>query len=667
MARLATVLLLLAIPCSVSGEEGGPHPSAVVVEGEPEVVRPPDGEEPRLTGSGYLPGARTRIDLEKYRGTLMTVADVLREAPGVTVVRSGDALAPAKVTIRGSRPDQVLILLDGVSLNRQTDNPARGRRTNRQGYDLSKLSVERVESIEILRGAGSSLYGPDAAAGVILIRTRRPRQRGVMLRRTVGPGGFRENEAEWVQPFDDASLTVNLNHRETRGEFLFFDPTADDPAATTSAAAEACAPLQGGGFRLRRCNARDIDTLAVTLRRGDEQRWSLELERSDRQGLGGVLDPRPFGREEQTRYAVGFADRLPLGDERHFGLALNALRLEGHRTENETASVDALENDHTERRAEAEGWYEHWLGGHHLRYGGALSRETIEDRYFAAGRSRRSGYGRWRWHRERGTLECSLRHDDLSALEGRTTFRVGASRFVSGGFGLKASHATGFRPPTLYELFDPGSPFGPSPANPDLLPERSRSSDGGVFYEIEGSLYAELLYFRQDVRDDIVAIADPQTTSLFRFENVSRTRSTGWEAAFSLRGRSGFSLDLGWTLMEAVVPEVPGNVRGGACTWRRGTAAGASSTRRTRDSSRPTWWRTGVFRFPCVTVSPRVWKERTSPTRATRNWRTSRRPAASCFSRCAGAIRTRPGAPFRNRHETSPRPQLPRLSLESDP
>ncbi|MCH7477051.1 MAG: TonB-dependent receptor plug domain-containing protein [SAR324 cluster bacterium] len=253
--RLAAVgfLLIVPIPAALAAETG-----VVILEGGVEEVRPeaepPEAAARPMPGGGLQPGARTVIPLEKFRDTQLSVADVLREVPGVAVVQTGDALSPTKVRIRGSRPDQVLILLDGVPLGAVTDHPAQGRLEGRQGVDLAALPIDGVESIEIVRGAASSLYGPDAAAGAIIIRTRRGAEEGVVAERTVGPAGFRKSRVRWVKPFGESTLTLEVAQKKSDGEYVFFLPDAGQATVVTTPEAELCAPRLGGGFRLRRCN-----------------------------------------------------------------------------------------------------------------------------------------------------------------------------------------------------------------------------------------------------------------------------------------------------------------------------------------------------------------------------------------------------------------------------
>lgn len=72
---------------------------------------------------------------------------------------------PSTISIRGGRNRQVLILIDGVRVS----DPSRID----NDFDINALSVEMIESIEIVKGAASTLYGSSAATGVINITTKK--------------------------------------------------------------------------------------------------------------------------------------------------------------------------------------------------------------------------------------------------------------------------------------------------------------------------------------------------------------------------------------------------------------------------------------------------------------------------------------------------------------
>jgi len=89
--------------------------------------------------------------------------DLLRCLPALEVQSRGSFGAQADVSLRGSTFNQVLFLLDGMRLN----DPLTGH----FGAYLPITPAE-IEQLEIIRGAGAALYGPDAVGGVINIVTK---------------------------------------------------------------------------------------------------------------------------------------------------------------------------------------------------------------------------------------------------------------------------------------------------------------------------------------------------------------------------------------------------------------------------------------------------------------------------------------------------------------
>ena len=89
-----------------------------------------------------------------------SAGDALRAVPGL-VVQEQTRGGPQRVSVRGSNPDAVLVLLDGVPLN----DPVTGE------ADLSTVPAWSLTRATVLPGALSARFGPRAAAGVILLET----------------------------------------------------------------------------------------------------------------------------------------------------------------------------------------------------------------------------------------------------------------------------------------------------------------------------------------------------------------------------------------------------------------------------------------------------------------------------------------------------------------
>jgi len=104
----------------------------------------------------------TKEQIEKSSGR--TVAQLLNEQVGVTINGALNNLgANQTVYLRGANAGRTLILMDGIPLY----DPS----FINNDFDLNLLSLNNVERIEICRGAQSTLYGSDAVAGVINIIT----------------------------------------------------------------------------------------------------------------------------------------------------------------------------------------------------------------------------------------------------------------------------------------------------------------------------------------------------------------------------------------------------------------------------------------------------------------------------------------------------------------
>ena len=114
--------------------------------------------------SGKIIEKITAKDLENKKG--QSLANVLSQVAGVEV--NGNQSGTGKnlaYYIRGGRSRQVLIVIDGVPV---TDASGIGFQ-----YDLRLLPVEQIESIEIMKGAASTLYGSGAATGLINITLKK--------------------------------------------------------------------------------------------------------------------------------------------------------------------------------------------------------------------------------------------------------------------------------------------------------------------------------------------------------------------------------------------------------------------------------------------------------------------------------------------------------------
>lgn len=138
-----------------------------------------------------------------------TVADVLTSVAGVTITRSGSEGSLSNVYIRGSKSGNVLLMIDGVKLSDPT--------TLGNLYDISGLTTSNIERIEIIKGAMSSLYGAEASGGVINIITKKGSGRKLVI---TGEAGSYRTHSESVSASDStdkSSFFFSGSHYKTDG------------------------------------------------------------------------------------------------------------------------------------------------------------------------------------------------------------------------------------------------------------------------------------------------------------------------------------------------------------------------------------------------------------------------------------------------------------------
>ncbi len=100
--------------------------------------------------------------------------------------------------IRGGNNRQVLVLIDGVPVSDPTQIE--------NDFDLRQVDLSSVESIEIIRGAASSLYGSAAATAVIKIITNKPKSQSIAVHTFFGT-----NNSQLDSEFAVDNKTYQLN------------------------------------------------------------------------------------------------------------------------------------------------------------------------------------------------------------------------------------------------------------------------------------------------------------------------------------------------------------------------------------------------------------------------------------------------------------------------
>ncbi|MDT0552043.1 TonB-dependent receptor plug domain-containing protein [Urechidicola vernalis] len=120
--------------------------------------------ELKKENSGKIIYKISQKDIQQNSGK--TIIDLLDNIPGIEINGNNNvAGSNIGIYIRGGRNRQVAIAIDGVLLNNPTGIAA--------SFNLNLIDVNQIESIEILKGSSSTLYGSGAATGVINIKLKK--------------------------------------------------------------------------------------------------------------------------------------------------------------------------------------------------------------------------------------------------------------------------------------------------------------------------------------------------------------------------------------------------------------------------------------------------------------------------------------------------------------
>src|SRR5690606_37469800 len=104
----------------------------------------------------------TEKDLERQSGTFMK--DYLAQVPGISFDQSGAQGGMAGISLRGASNRYVKVLVDGMDIS----DPS----STQTSTHFEHLLAGDISRIEVLKGSQSTLYGGDAAAGVISVETK---------------------------------------------------------------------------------------------------------------------------------------------------------------------------------------------------------------------------------------------------------------------------------------------------------------------------------------------------------------------------------------------------------------------------------------------------------------------------------------------------------------
>lgn len=487
----------------------------------------------------------TQQDIETKQ--FQTLSDALKTVPGLRVVELGGRGSQTSVFARGTNSNHTLVLVDGIEINDPSSPTG--------AFDFAHFLLDDVESIEVVRGSQSVLYGADAIGSVIQIRTRQGQ--GKLEARAKLEAGNKSTHHETLAV---SGSQGNFNYALTGGLFesdgdsiatrkrlapgsmtdddgynnqvlsarLGWDINDNLSGRVTARYIESNTDIDGG-FNFSGNTAEDLDAdnqsrqlylgaeLAAQLLSGQWQPTLLfthtdikRKNRDDRQD--------PFGTLDRSNYA-GEKSKVSLQNDLYF--FNNNLITLGYEFEEEKMNTDGFTD-----------------------FGGFIQTQMTDET-----RQNRAVYiqDQIRFS-DKLNATAGIRHDNTDDFGSETTYRLTANYQLTETSRLRAAHGTGFRAPSLFELhgFTPSN-FGSAYfGNPELDPETSENWELGLDQNwLNNQLSSSVTVFKNDIDDLITTVFLPgfDSTSV----NQNKADIHGLEAAVSLAATPQLDVNLNYT------------------------------------------------------------------------------------------------------------------------
>jgi len=468
----------------------------------------------------------------------VTVLDALRNVPGLNVVQAGGLGKSTSVYLRGAESRHTLVLIDGVT---ELNDPMDAGRS----FNFANLTVDNIERIEVLRGPQSTLYGSDAIGGVINIITKKGKGKPKFYLSGEG-GSFKTLRESAGVSMSNKLLNYSINFSRVDTDDISSANVRDgnsekDGYENTSIAGKfGVTPTENLGAEL---------TFRYTDAKND----------LDNGGGKGKDDPNYVSKTKQLFLRAGVNISLfdDLWEQKiGFSLSDNDRNLNNNKDTDHPSDMSRSSFDSQLRKFNWQNnLYIHKTNT--ITFGLQIEQERGKSSYYSeskwgANTSKLRPTTTWTngyylqdqiklWDSFFTTL--GIRIDDHSKFGKKFTYRIAPTYvFNKTGTKIKGTYGTGFKAPSLFQLFDGAN------GNEKLEPEKSKGWDFGIeqgFFEKKFEFGAT--YFRNDIENLITwELTDP-ILFVGEYRNIDEAKTQGVESFVTLNPTKDLTLRLNHT------------------------------------------------------------------------------------------------------------------------
>ena len=476
----------------------------------------------------------TKEQIEKSSGR--TVAQLLNEQAGLTINGALNNLGTNQtVFLRGASSGRTLILMDGI--------PVYDPSFISSDFDLNLLSLNNVEQIEICRGAQSTLYGSDAIAGVInIITVKKDIAKPFNVKATVSAGSYGTYRGN-VQFFGKADkLTYSARYAKltSKGFSTAYDSTGTKDFDNDKYNGD----VVSGSLQYQLSNELSFKTfLQHSNYKTDLDAGAFTDEKDYKANSKSLITGAGFHYQKHNVNITGnyqysdfkrnyFNDSIDVPPSSFTKFSTNDFF--GKAQFVELFSSIELTKNFT------------------LLQGGDYRYSSFNSKYFSlssygpytsvfkdTSHSQASLYTSLLFHaiNEKLNIELGGRLNVHSRYGYNSTYTFNPSYNINEHFRFFGSVATGFKAPTLYQLYS-------SSGNANLKPEKSKTYEIG-FEQQHEKFSNRIVYFNREIENGI-----DFNNVTFKYFNFAKQKVNGIEFESSIRPVKGFKLTANYTYIK---------------------------------------------------------------------------------------------------------------------
>lgn len=458
-----------------------------------------------------------------------SVQEALRNIPGVSVMQSGSFGATVYVYLRGANIGHTLTLVDGVEVK----DPMQ---MSGGFFDFAHLTANNIERVEIIRGAQSTVYGSDAIGGVINVITKKGGD-GKPKFEISSEGGSHDTFRE--------SMGISGGAKETNYSFSMsrIDSTGISKARDGA---------EKDGY----------ENIAISS--------SLNSKIFDNSGLDIVLrytdakvDLDDGGYDDDINSTAWWKNIM---GKASFNQAINSIwdyKLSFSCSQTRRKYKD--DPDPAHRKDNTHNWYEGGIKKLEWQHNISLidwdtltcGFEYEEERGIKDGRQASDRFDRRKLENKSCYLQNQfklldnlfitpgLRTDYYQLFGAETTYKVSAAYIIpQTGARLKGNLGTGFKSPSLYQLY---SSYG----SVNLSPEESKSFDFGFEQNLwEERVFFGITHFHNDFKNIIDFDLNRTSPTYYKYVNIGRAETEGFEGEFLFKLLQDLEIGLNYTCLD---------------------------------------------------------------------------------------------------------------------